>query len=354
MNLDQVREMRSRMDEIETLEKSGRFSESDLIWDEMLKMASSGGMTRQAFVEAGPLSKLFRWMLPMWREEAGGASRFVNPGRNIGNALRDVKAPFWQNEVKIPLPDAWKHLESRGVDPYGMIENRGNREFLKGLMKKGGFTNFKKREALREMGLSDTEISRMFMLMNDTETSEEAALKMIMRERGIEQAGQDSAVRAYNDKIGDISDKLNIDEALRYMKQEGRGDYADRMIYAPGGAQRLGKGLVRNVAAPIAGYEALKGSLGMDRYEGGPTPDSPFDPRLPGTRPTRYQGYPIDPRYGGGYPSYQPYEPSGYQYSPEEETPFVPQWDQGSVSGVTMDPYGRRVVNTIPSYGSTS
>jgi hypothetical protein len=186
------------------------------------------------------------------------------------------------------------------------------------------------------------------------------------------------------------------------------------MIYAPGGKQRFQKGLVRNVAVPMGGYATAHTAFGLDRNEGGPTPDQQFDPRMPGTSGRYYPKhlYPSgtsarqgscsycggmkkeygNPQVADGHGTYCPrcgadsgtgwgghgptvspwkeeqnnmrsrfesaanhepvpsYEPTGYQ--PEYDAPDISQWDQGSVAGVVMDPYGRRITRTIPSYTS--
>jgi len=300
MTLSQIREMKSRMSSIEALEDDGRWAEADLLWDEMFRTASSGGMRREAIAGAGKLAELFKWMLPMWREEIGGSSRFVNPGKELGGILRHRYAPLWstlgKKEVPIKFPEALKHL-------------------------------------IVDLGMKEEKAYRMLM-----EPGDAMAFKNL------------------------LDGGAPFDQALNIISRGGK-DYENMVIHAPGGKQVLTKGLIRKVGLPTGGLVAFDAMYGPDRLEGGPTPDRPYDPR-----PRRYPRTPESPRPGyyprhrypsetspGGYGSVPrsdspPEEYVGYQ---SDDTPYVPQWEQGSVAGVVMDPYGRRVIQTIPR-GQTS
>jgi len=349
VTLAQVQKMRSRMHEIESLERSGRFAEADLLWDDMLRIASSGKMVRTAFAEAGWLAKLLKFMLPMWREEVGGASRFIHPGKEVENVLRHVRAPFWRNETKIPWMDAWTHLEDAGKDPMMMMSPRDRRMMSK--IMKG--TDLK--TALNSIGADEATLRG---IMKNNNVDEEGALMYMSKT-----PDEIFRFKQLREGIPDASDALNV------LKNTGGEDYASKMIYAPGGKQRFQKGLVRNVAVPMGGYATAHTAFGLDRNEGGPTPDQQFDPRMPGTSGRYYPKHlyrsetePYQRSYApssyapSGTPRYQEeepspsYEPTGYQ--PEYDAPDISQWDQGSVAGVVMDPYGRRITRTIPSYTS--
>lgn len=365
MTLARVREMRSRMQEIESLERSGRFAEADLLWDDMFRIATSGKMVRTAFAEAGQLAKLFKWMLPMWREEVGGASRFIHPGKEVENVLRHVKAPFWQNETKIPWNEAWRHLEGTKADPFGMVDTPRDRMLLKRIMTRGT-PGLKKKAALDKIGLTDEEKTNVInMVRNKYVRSEEEGIAMVFNSK---KQDPTATIAHYTRLRAGVPAKPDIDEALVELKKMNGGDYASKTILTPGGKQRFQKGLVRNVAVPMGGYAGLHAAFGLDRNEGGPTPDQQFDPRMPGTSGRYYPKHlyrsetgesSYRPRpYSSGYaPSYAPryqeseptpsYEPTGYQ--PEYDAPDISQWDQGSVAGVVMDPYGRRITRTIPS-----
>jgi len=337
------------MHEIESLERSGRFAEADLLWDDMLRIASSGKMVRTAFAEAGWLAKLLKFMLPMWREEVGGASRFIHPGKEVENVLRHVRAPFWRNETKIPWMDAWTHLEDAGKDPMMMMSPRDRRMMSK--IMKG--TDLK--TALNSIGADEATLRG---IMKNNNVDEEGALMYMSKT-----PDEIFRFKQLREGIPDASDALNV------LKNTGGEDYASKMIYAPGGKQRFQKGLVRNVAVPMGGYATAHTAFGLDRNEGGPTPDQQFDPRMPGTSGRYYPKHlyrsetePYQRSYApssyapSGTPRYQEeepspsYEPTGYQ--PEYDAPDISQWDQGSVAGVVMDPYGRRITRTIPSYTS--
>lgn len=267
MNLDHVRQMKTKMSDIERLETEGKWLEADVLWEDMLKIASSEkGMTREAAANIGTWKKLLNVLYPRWRGTIGGTES-VKEFEKMNPAMKK-----FLRQKFAPLNKTWDKTEQ------SVSSNDLTKELIK--------------------------------------LEEKNPLKGMI-----------------------------VDNAEKYV--------------VPGYGQTIPKWLLRNVGIPGAILEGASHLLG-NKAQGGSTPDEQFNPNLPGTSGRYYPRnyYPSETSSNGrnydntAYMSSPYAQASGgmYEQTYADDFPFeIPEWEPGSVSGVVMDPYGRRVIDTIPS-----
>ena len=364
MNISQIREMRSRLREIEHLENDGMWKESDQLWDEMLKIASpERKMRRQAIAGAGWLPKLLKWFLPMWREEAKGVSRFVSPSKNVRKILQGRYTPFTKTigkeEVSVPWKEAWDVVESTDEKSLFRLLDPEDVPFVRSLMK--GKKKVSLGNALRSIGIDPSRIDEMEAMGGDA----------FLKHNNV----SDEMRKKFLDMMNGQS-PVDIDTALEILKRERGKDYFDRMIHLPGWRQKLRKGALSG--ASLAGVHGVgHNALDLDKViEGEPAPSKSFEQEefrgMRGETRPHEERRPYDP-YGYSRSQYarqmnphlenpylenpyrrrdqyppSPYQPSSYQVM-GEDTRGITDWAPNSVSGVVMDPYGEYIMNTIPS-----